>query len=46
MKYVSKEKEMALLKNALLETEMADEERNSIIQILEAGGVRTALKLI
>lgn len=45
MKYISKEKEVSMLKNALLVSDMEEEEVNAILQILENGGVRTALKL-
>jgi len=45
MNYISKEKEVSMLKNALLVSDMEEEEVNAILQILENGGVRTALKL-
>ena len=45
MQYISKEKELCILKDALYDTVMAEEERDSIIQILDAGGVRAALKI-
>ena len=45
MKYISKEKEMAMLKSALIDSDMDDTERNAILQILENGGVLTSLKM-
>ena len=45
LNYISKEKEMSLLKDALLECDMGDDERNTIIKILEAGGIKTALQM-
>jgi len=43
--YVSKEKEIALLIEALRNTDVPEDEKNTIINLLDAGGVRTALKL-
>lgn len=46
IKYISKEREMELLKKALEGCDdIADAERRAIIQILEAGGTRTVLGL-
>ena len=46
IKYISKEREMGVLKKALEGcNDMAEAERLAIIQILEAGGTRTALDL-
>jgi len=45
LKYISKEKEVATLKSALIESDMDDAERNAILQILESGGVLTSLKM-
>jgi len=46
IEYISKEREMEVLKKALEGcNDMADTERLAIIQILEAGGTRTALDL-
>ena len=45
MKYIQKEKEIALLKSALESTEMGQEEKGRILTLLEKGGVRTELML-
>ncbi len=45
MKYIEKEREIAILKDAIDSTNMSEHERSAIIQILDSGGVRTALNL-
>jgi len=45
LKYIAKENELTELKAALLSTDMAEDEKDSIMQILENGGVRAALHL-
>jgi glutamate dehydrogenase len=43
LKYVEKEKEVASLTARLAAVDMPVEEKEKIIQLLEAGGARTAL---
>lgn len=45
LKYVEKEREVATLMESLAGVEMPAEEKEKIIQLLEAGGARTALAL-
>lgn len=45
LKYISKEKEIAQLKEALAGADMPDKEKQEIIDLLDAGGARTALDL-
>ena len=45
LKYIEKENEVAKLKEALVETEMPEAEKEMIIKLLEAGGARTALSI-
>ena len=45
LNYIEKEKEIVALKNVLLETEMPDAEKESIMKLLDAGGARTALNM-
>ena len=44
-KYIIKEKEMAELKAVLENVDMSEREKVRIIELLEEGGARTALKL-
>lgn len=44
-KYIAKEKEINLLKKALSESNVTEEDKASIFYILEKGGVRTSLNL-
>jgi len=43
LQYVLKEKEVAMLKEALASVNMPQQEKDSIIKLLDAGGARTAL---
>ncbi|MGK3741919.1 MAG: glutamate dehydrogenase [Bacillariaceae sp.] len=45
LRYIHQEKEVAKLIDTLQNTEMSTEEKNKILDILEAGGARTALSL-
>jgi glutamate dehydrogenase len=45
LRYIHKEKEVAKLIESLQNTEMSTEEKNRILEILQAGGARTALSL-
>lgn len=45
MKYLEKEKEIATLLESLEDADMAVEDRDKIVQLLKAGGARTALGL-
>jgi len=45
LQYIAKEKEVALLTEKLATVDMPQEEKQKIIQLLEAGGARTALKI-
>jgi glutamate dehydrogenase len=45
MKCISKEKEVSMLKSALVSSDMCEAEINAILQILGNGGFCTALKL-
>ena len=45
LKYIEKENEIAKLKEALLDTSMPEQEKETIIRLLDAGGARTALNL-
>ena len=45
LKYVEKEKEVAVLMESLAGVDMPQEEKEKIIELLEAGGARTALSL-
>ena len=45
MEYVAKEKEISMLQDALQETDMEEDEKNAIMEILKTGGVRTALQM-
>jgi len=45
LKYIAKEKEIAKLTYALRDTDMPNSEKEAIIAILDAGGVRTALRV-
>jgi hypothetical protein len=43
MQYILKEKEIAVLKSTLAESNIPQEERDVMIRILEEGGVRLSL---
>ena len=43
--YISKEKEIVILKEVLRNTDMPETEKQNIIDLLEIGGVSAALKL-
>lgn len=43
LRYLEAEHEIAVLKDALKETDMAEKEKESILRLLDAGGARTAL---
>jgi len=43
LRYLEKEHEVAVLKEALEGTAMPEEEKKSILKLLDAGGARTAL---
>lgn len=45
LKYVEKEKEVAALMEGLVGVDMPQEEKDRIIELLDAGGARTALSL-
>ena len=45
LKYVQKEREVAALMESLADVDMPVEEKQKIIQLLDAGGARTALSL-
>ena len=45
LKYVAKEKEVAALKEALEDVKMPEKEKKAIIDLLDAGGARTALSI-
>ena len=45
LKYIEKEKEIAHLKQILLEANVPVKEKDSILSILEKGGVKTALRM-
>ena len=45
MKYIQKEKEIMQLQRALQSTDMNDNEKQKILNLLDEGGVRTALLL-
>merc|ERR1712224_1086414 len=45
LRYIQKEKEIAKLIETLQKTEMSTEEKNQILELLEAGGARTGLSL-
>ena len=45
LKYIEKENEVAKLKEALVETDMPEAEKDMIMKLLEAGGARTALSM-
>uniref|UniRef100_A0A7R9WHY9 Glutamate/phenylalanine/leucine/valine/L-tryptophan dehydrogenase C-terminal domain-containing protein n=1 Tax=Pseudictyota dubia TaxID=2749911 RepID=A0A7R9WHY9_9STRA len=45
LKYIEKEKEVAQLREVLAETEMPEEEKERIMELLDAGGARTALNI-
>ena len=44
-KYVQKEKEVTLLKSTLLESNMSEDDKETIVRILDEGGVRTSLSI-
>jgi glutamate dehydrogenase len=46
LKYIAKEKEIAVLMETLNATDLPEAEKQSILQILEQGGARTALKML
>jgi len=46
LKYVEKEREVAVLTEHLAGVNMPEEEKEKIIELLEAGGARTALSLL
>jgi len=43
LKYIEKEKEIALLKEALADADMPEDKKQTIVDLLEAGGARTSL---
>ena len=43
IKYISKEKDIAMLKSSLLTSNISQEEKDMIIKILDETGVRTSL---
>ncbi len=43
LRYLEKEHDVAVLKQALEDTVMPEEEKKSILKLLDAGGARTAL---
>ncbi|KAL3942024.1 MAG: hypothetical protein SGBAC_003710 [Bacillariaceae sp.] len=43
LKYIAKEKEVAVLMDSLREIDMPDEKKQEILRLLDAGGARTAL---
>jgi len=45
LKYIEKEKEICALKEALSNVDMPESEKNMILELLEAGGARTAMNL-
>ena len=45
LRYLEKEHEVTLLKEALEGTDMPEAEKESILRLLDAGGARTALGL-
>jgi glutamate dehydrogenase len=45
LEYIAKEKEIALLKEALTNAVMPEMEKEAILKLLDAGGARTALNV-
>jgi len=45
LKYIEKEKEIAILMESLAGVDMPQEDKEKIIALLDAGGARTALSL-
>jgi len=45
LKYIEKEREIAALKEALSDVDMPESEKSTILELLDAGGARTALNL-
>jgi glutamate dehydrogenase len=45
LRYLEAEREVALLKDALIDSEMPEKEKESILKLLDAGGARTALRV-
>ena len=45
LRYLEAEREIALLKDALIDSRMPDKEKGSILKLLDAGGARTALRV-
>jgi glutamate dehydrogenase len=45
LKYIVKEKEVAILRESLANKDMDETQRQDIVRLLDAGGVRTALQM-
>jgi glutamate dehydrogenase len=45
LKYIVKEKEVAILRESLTNVQMDETQKEEILRLLEAGGVRTALQI-
>jgi glutamate dehydrogenase len=45
LKYIVKEKEVAILRESLTNVEMDETQKQEILRLLDAGGVRTALQI-